>query len=184
MRGQANMYDLSTQLVHWASSAPEQICLVEAETGRSLTYRHCLSAVQNMRHFLGVQPRNLMLTLSGGIADAVLWLSALTGGHMLVPLAPDAADEERARAVRMYKSDVLFVEQAEEAKGFPGAFAAQIVTRQDCEALIEQSRIVCGRGEQTELISPLPSVKGHVCFMTSGTTGDPKGVILDASQIA
>src|SRR6266702_5142558 len=92
----------------------------------------------------------------------------------------------------MYKPDVLFVEQAEDAKGFPGAFAAQIVTRRDCEALIDQARIVCGhclrargaRGEQTELISPLPSVKGHVCFMTSGTTGDPKGVILDASHIA
>jgi acyl-CoA synthetase (AMP-forming)/AMP-acid ligase II len=192
MRGQANMHDLYDQLTHWATIAPEQICIVEAETGRSMTYSHCLSAVQKMRHFLGAQPRNLILTLSGGIADAVLWLSALTGGHMLVPLAPDAADEERARAVSMYKPDVLFVEQHEEAQGFPGAFAAQIVTRQDCEALIEQARIVCGhclrargaRGEQTELISPLPSVKGRVCLMTSGTTGDPKGVILDEYQIA
>src|SRR2546421_12573357 len=143
MRGQASMYNLHNHLVHWATIAPEQICIVEAETGRSMTYRHCFSAVQKMRHFLGAQPRNLMLTLSGEIADAVLWLSALTGGHMLVPLAPDAADEERARAVSMYKPDVLFVE---EAKGFPGAVAAQIVTRQDCEALIEQAR--------TELISP------------------------------
>jgi acyl-CoA synthetase (AMP-forming)/AMP-acid ligase II len=186
------MYDLHNQLIHWAAIAPEQICIVEAETGRSITYSHCLSAVQKMRQFLGIRPRNLMLTLSGGIADAVLWLSALTGGHMLVPLAPDAAEEERARAVSMYKPDVLFVEQPEEAQGFPGAFDAQIVTRQECELLIEQARIVCGyclqakggRGEQTEHISPLPSVKGHVCLMTSGTTGDPKGVILDQYQIA
>ncbi len=141
-----------------------------------MTYSHCLSAVQKMRHFLGAQPRNLILTLSGGIADAVLWLSALTGGHMLVPLAPDAAEEERARAVSMYKPDVLFVEQHEEAQGFPAAFAAQVVTRRDCDALLEQAR--------TELISPLPSVKGHVCLMTSGTTGEPKGVILDEYQIA
>jgi len=192
MRGQASMYNLYDQLVHWATIAPEQICLVEAETGRSLTYRHCLSAVQKMRHVLGAQPRNLMLTLSGGMADAVLWLSALTGGHMLVPLAPEAAEEERKRAVSMYKPDVLFVEQHEEVQGFPGALGAQIVTRQECELLIEQARIVCGhclrargaRGEQTEHIAPLPSVQGHVCLMTSGTTGEPKGVILDASQIA
>ena len=170
------MYDLHNQLVHWATIAPEQICIVEAETGRSMTYSHCLSAVQKMRQFLGAQPRNLILTLSGGIADAVLWLSALTGGHMLVPLAPDAAEEERARAVSMYKPDVLFVEQAEEAQGFPGALGAQIVTRQACELLIEQAR--------TERISALPSVKGYVCLMTSGTTGDPKGVILDEYQIA
>src|SRR5205807_7607159 len=129
-----------------------------------------------MRQLLGIQPRNLMLTLSGGIVDAVLWLAALTGGHMLVPLAPDAQEEERARAVSMYKPDMLCVEQAEEAQSFPGASAAQIVTRQDCEWLIEHAR--------TEQIAPLPSVKGHVCFMTSGTTGEPKGVILDASQIA
>ncbi len=170
------MYDLHNQLVHWATIAPEHSSIVEAETGRSITYSHCLSAVQKMRQFLGVRPRNLMLTLSGGIADAVLWLSALTGGHMLVPLAPDAAEEERKRAVSMYKPDVLFVEQPEEAQGFPGASDAQIVTRQACELLIEHAR--------TEHISPLPSVKGHVCLMTSGTTGDPKGVILDQYQIA
>jgi acyl-CoA synthetase (AMP-forming)/AMP-acid ligase II len=170
------MYDLHNQLVHWATIAPEQICIVEAETGQSMTYSHFLSAVQKMRQFLGVQPRNLILTLSGGIADAVFWLSALTGGHMLVPLAPDAAEEERARAVSMYKPDVLFMEQHEEAQALHAAFAAQIVTRRGCDALIEQAR--------TELISPLPSVKGHVCLMTSGTTGVPKGVILDEYQIA
>src|SRR6266566_897572 len=174
--GQASMYNLHNQLVHWATIAPEQISIVEAETGRSMTYSHCLSAVQKMRQFLGAQPRNLILTLSGGIADAVLWLSALTGGHMLVPLAPDAAEEERQRAVSMYQPDVLFVEQPKEAQGFPGAAAAQIVTQQACELLIEHAR--------TEHISPLPSVKGHVCLMTSGTTGDPKGVILDEYQIA
>src|SRR2546423_5262761 len=186
--GLLNMYDLHNQLVHWATIAPEQICIVEAETGQSMTYRHCLSAVQKMRQFLGIQPRNLMLTLSGGIADAVLWLAALTGGHMLVPLAPDAQEEERARAVSMYKPDVLFVEQAEEARGFPGAAAAQIVTRQACELLIEQARTEQGtEGDRKGCSYPgtlFPSVKGHVCFMTSGTTGDPKGVILDASQIA
>ena len=95
---------------------------------------------------------------------------------MLVPLAPDAAEEERKRAVSMYKPDVLFVEQPEEAQGFPGASDAQIVTRQACELLIEHAR--------TEHISPLPSVKGHVCLMTSGTTGEPKGVLLDQYQIA
>src|SRR6266446_625840 len=174
--GPSTMYDLHNQLMHWATIAPEQISIVEAETGRSMTYSHCLSAVQKMRHFLGAQPRNLMLTLSGGIADAVLWLSALTGGDMLVPLAPGAADEERARAVSMYKPDVLFVEQVEEAQGFPGTPDARVVSRQACELLIEQAR--------TERISPLPSVKGHVCLMTSGTTGDPKGVILDEYQIA
>jgi acyl-CoA synthetase (AMP-forming)/AMP-acid ligase II len=105
----------------------------------------------------------------------VLWLSALTGGHMLVPLAPDTAEEERARAVSMYRPDMLFVEQDEDAQGFSAAFAAQVVTRRDCDALIEQAR--------TERISPLPYVKGSVCLMTSGTTGDPKGVILDEYQI-
>src|SRR6202011_2680549 len=113
--------------------------------GRSMTYRHCLTAVQKMRHFLGTQPRHLLLTLSGGMADAVLWLSALTGGHMLIPLAPDAAEEERKRAVSMYKPDVLFVEQPEEVKTLrfaqgDSAGDAQIISRQECELLIEHAR--------------------------------------------
>src|SRR5947209_19793324 len=181
------MYDLHNQLVHWATIAPEQICIVEAETGRSMTYSHFLSAVQKMRQFFGGQPRNLIVSLSGGIADAVLWLSALTGGHMLVPLAPDAAEEERARAVSMYRPDMLFVEQHEEAQGFSAAFAAQVVTRRDCDALIEQARTEpYGRDSSRPYISdrlgagiavgaplagalPLEPVGGYVCLMTSGT---------------
>jgi hypothetical protein len=38
------MDDLHHQLVHWATIAPEQNSIVEAETGRSMTYSHCLSA--------------------------------------------------------------------------------------------------------------------------------------------
>src|SRR5438105_5224468 len=35
-RNVSNMYDLHNQLVYWATIAPEQICIVEAETGRSM----------------------------------------------------------------------------------------------------------------------------------------------------
>src|SRR5437588_258274 len=65
MRGQASMYNLHNQLVHWATIAPEQISIVEAETGRSMTYSHCLSAVTKMRRYLSAHKRILILMTSG-----------------------------------------------------------------------------------------------------------------------
>src|ERR1700694_5709552 len=101
------MSDLHNRLVHWATTAPDRLSIVEAETGRGLTYVECLAAVQQMRHFLGGAPLNLTLSTSGGLVDAVLWLTALTGGHTLSPLAPDAAEEEQARSARMFPPNVL-----------------------------------------------------------------------------
>ncbi len=171
------MYSLGQKLVEWMGKCPEKACIIEAETGRVLTYGECFAAVQEMRHLLGNTPKNLMLALSNGIVDAIVWLAALTGGHTLIPLAPDASEGERARAVKMFKLDVLFVEKAEDAQGFD-PLDATIITRQACEALLQQA-------SSTHLDHKnMTPMQGLVCLMTSGTSGEPKGVVLAESQVA
>ena len=71
------MYSIDKNLVEWSNVYPEKPCIIEAETAKELTYQQCLAAVQEMRQFLGDAPRNVFLTLSSGIVDAVLWLAAL-----------------------------------------------------------------------------------------------------------
>ncbi|HLH63341.1 MAG TPA: AMP-binding protein [Ktedonobacteraceae bacterium] len=160
---------LYRSLVEWARIEPDTTFVVEAETGRELTYVHALAAVNAIRQMLGDAPRHVMLTLPGGIASAMIWLGALSGGHLLVPVSPDATGDEKARIMQKYEPDVLFVEDTQDF-AYP---YARIITRQQCDALIEQASFYGG-------IEP---VEGRVCLTTSGSTGVPKGVILKESQI-
>jgi len=51
---------------------------------------------------------------------------------------------------------------------------AKVITRQTCHALLELLSS-CG---------PIEPLEGRVCLMTSGTTGEPKGVVLSERQLA
>lgn len=181
---QLNSGSLYRSLVHWATVQPEKTCIVEAETGRELIYSHMLAAVNEMRQFLGTTPRCIVLALPGGIVSAVVWISALSGGHQLVPLSPEATDEEKARIASRYGADMLVIERTEDARGFVSPHA-QVVPRQACNSLIEQA---CSPSPPYSLYSPyshtlIDPSEGQVCLTTSGTTGEPKGVMLLERQI-
>ncbi|HJT55268.1 MAG TPA: AMP-binding protein [Ktedonobacteraceae bacterium] len=164
---------LYRSLVRWAHVQPDEPLVAEAETGRELSYARTLAAVHSMRRMLGDMPQCLMLALPGGIASAVVWLSALSGGHQLVPVSPDATAEEKTRIAKQYEPDVLFVEAVQDLQAFSRP-QAKAITRQMCDALIAEA-------SSDEAIEP---VEGRVCLTTSGSTGTPKGVMLKESQIA
>src|SRR5579884_2288271 len=164
---------LYRRLVAWATLRPDATYIVEAETGRACTYARTLTAVNRMRQLLGDTSLCLVLALPAGIVNAVVWITALTGGHQLVPVSPDATDEEKTRIAQKYKPDVLFVERAPDAQCF-ACPQAKVITLQACDALMEQA----------SFHDPIDPVEGRVCLTTSGTTGEPKGVVLRERQIA
>ncbi len=172
------MNNLHDRLAYWAEHDPNRSVIVEAETERRITYGHCFAAVQEMRRMLGPAPCNILAPIQGEITDTLLWLTALTGGHLLVPLAPDAAIEERTRAATMFKPDMLVLESEDELQQFPYAEDAHVLTRVQCEQIIVNAQRTYGRS------APLEPATGGVCLMTSGTTGEPKGVVLDEPKIA
>lgn len=116
---------------------------MEAETGRKLSYAQALAAVHMFRQALGDTPHRLALVLPGGILNAVIWLSALSGGHHLIPVSPDATEKEKLALTQRHRPDVLIVEHEEDAHSFASPQAA-ILTRQACEAFCEML------GEQPE----------------------------------
>src|SRR5260370_37013769 len=87
---------LYRSLVRWAKIRPGATYIVEAETGRELTYAHTLAAVNEMRQLLGDTPRCLVLALPGGIANGGVGFRALSGGHQLGPWSQGAPGEEKA----------------------------------------------------------------------------------------
>src|SRR5579863_1909806 len=172
------MYNVQSTLEQWVACNPQQPCIIEAETGRTLSYAQFLSAVSAMRRYIGDTPAHIALALSGGIISATVWISALTGGHTLIPLSPEATAQEKARMGQQYQPNILIVEQAADARDFncPGA---TVITRQQCELFIQQASKSLDDNHEH-----LTSREGSVILHTSGSTGKPKGVELQASHIA
>lgn len=166
---------LYEKLLFWGGRQPETPFVIEAATGKTLTYGQSIAAALALRRFLGTEPRCVFLALPGGIANALVWLSALIGGHTLVPLAPDAPAHEVARLAASCSPDVVIVERPEERERF-AFLKGRFITREECEAQIDNA--LPGRG------SGLHPAEGWVCLMTSGSTGEPKKVLLETRQVA
>jgi acyl-CoA synthetase (AMP-forming)/AMP-acid ligase II len=174
------MPSLDDQLLHWAQTAADRPFVVEVETGRVLTYGQCLAAVVAMRQVLGEAPQTVALGLPSGIAAAVIWLSSLCGGHRLVPVAPSASDRERGRIRTLFDPEVVIVAQPDDARGLSDG-RARVLTQAQWEqhlraaARMASDQVAAGSDQQAP---------GSVLLHTSGTTGEPKWVNLDAGRIA
>lgn len=172
------MPTLLKHIEKWSALSPQHTCIIEAETAQSISYQQCLRAIYALQDAFGNSPRCIAIMLPGNIAAALTWLSALTGGHTLVPLSPDATDSEKAALTRRYGPDLLIVEARADAEGFANP-TASVLTRQEIMELVEYA----GRDQATGgRDKSVPT--GGVCLHTSGSTGEPKGVLLDESQIA
>ncbi|MHB8595195.1 MAG: AMP-binding protein [Ktedonobacteraceae bacterium] len=172
------MYELQTILEQWVAHNPQQPCIIEAETERTLTYAQFLSAVSAMRRQIGALPCHIAMALPGGIINSTVWISALTGGHTLIPLSPEATAQEKARIGRQYQPNMLIVEQAADARDFNHPDAT-VITRQQCELLIQQASHT-----SDDTHEHMATSQGSVILHTSGSTGKPKGVQLQEAQIA
>ncbi len=166
---------LHEQLRFWATIRPQAPFLIDAETGVTLTYEQSFAACQALRGALGATPRSILLALPDGIANAIVWLSALTGGHTLVPVAPDTPAQEARRVTDLFPPDVVIVNQAEDYRGMAGA-NAWTLTRSACEQLMLHAQPDTGHR--------LPPTAGRVCLRTSGSAGQPKSVLLEERHIA
>lgn len=164
---------LQTQLLTWAKQKDNDAVVVEAITGNSITYRDFAYAVSAMREFLGEKPLAVVIAIPGSIADAVLWLSCLTGGHLLIPVSPHITSFEFEQVVTYHKPDVIIAASEADFKGT----SAKIVTLAECLEIIAK-----GITQKNDLAVLVPS-DGTVFLSSSGSTGKPKGMRLSAKKI-
>lgn len=167
-------------LERWACERPDAPFVVEAETGKTLTYGAAWRGVRGLQCWLGERPRTLVLALPAGIESALVWLAALTGGHRLVPCSPDATTAECGRVAERWRPDLAVAAD-------PGALSATLgrhvasLGHEELRALAQRWMADEAEGDTGPAWQPRD---GELALTTSGTTGEPKGVRLHARQIA
>jgi acyl-CoA synthetase (AMP-forming)/AMP-acid ligase II len=167
---------LHDHLLRNAQQNPDGIFLLEADSGRALTYAQTLSATCAVHRLLGTKPRCILLATPNGLCSALVWLSALMGGHTLAPISPDAPLLEQARLAKQTPPDVLIVEDQRSAHCVSHAM---VLTCDDIERVIAAAR----EDERGASETALALAEGHCFLRTSGSTGEPKDILLDARQI-
>ena len=177
---QSANHALDAALRHWATHTPDAPFIVEADTGAVMTYAAIASAVRRWRQALGPAPVVIALALPGGAPAAIVWLTALTGGHRLVLCSPEATADERRRLGETQRPDVVVVAQRADADAF-GRPDARVFTAADLTTLITLGASTGDVADDGEAFAPH---EGIARLTTSGTTGEPKGVWLTERQIA
>lgn len=170
--GQTEQGLLFKSLTTWAEKQPDAPFICEAESGQEINYAQALIAVCALRYLFGESPSRIVLMLPGGIINALCWLSALSGGHHLIPLSPNATEKEKAAVASRYRPDIVLVEQDADASGFASP-QLRVLTRLACESVLAQA----------QSSDPPAAREGFVYLATSGSTGRPKGVVLSERQI-
>jgi acyl-CoA synthetase (AMP-forming)/AMP-acid ligase II len=160
---------LITQLHYHAGRSSAVPAIINLADGQSVSYEQLLEYVTRLRHYLGEKPQIILLTTPGGIYNAVVWLACLSGGHRLVPLAPQSTNEELRKAIIQHQP-TLIIGDHEAGDRTP----IRMNTSQLAKLLSELTN---------DYSAALPARDGTLYLTTSGSTGPPKGMVLQTNQL-
>jgi acyl-CoA synthetase (AMP-forming)/AMP-acid ligase II len=142
--------------------------------GRRLSYGRLRRLLDDWHAFWdqnGVKPGDRALLLGDGVEFVVAYLSGLTYGLTLVPVNPDAPDQELRRWVAQLRPSLAVTGPDQAAWGLP----TTVVEAPD--------RLAWRDGLETEWIPVRDRPGGAVILPTSGLTGEPKAVRLDMDRL-
>ncbi|HSX09150.1 MAG TPA: AMP-binding protein [Candidatus Saccharimonadales bacterium] len=163
---------LHRALVKHAKQQGQQTSIIEAITGKKITYYRLLSSVLSLQNFLGIKSRQtIILATSGGIINSIIWLTSLIFGHFLIPISPNTTESEYNELLEKYTPDILITETEE--------WMTEPKTKQ--LSLSDIQKII---SRKKTFPKEMPHIAdGTIFLQSSGSTGTPKGMILNATQI-
>lgn len=160
---------LLSKLTYWAKTKGDNPAIIETDSADFITYKNLLHATAGMCHFLGKKSKKIMTALDGGIPNSVLWLSSLIQGHLLIPASAYLTSYEYQDLIKKHKPDII-ISQTDNCKGN--------LNLDSLKTIISKSIL-----KHEKFISGFKALNGSVFLSTSGSTGDPKGIILDSKKI-
>jgi oxalate---CoA ligase len=157
-------------------NSPGRVYLADARGDRVVTYGRLAVDVRAWwseldRHRIGAGAR-IGLALTDPLDFAVAYLAIVSGGRVAVPLNPAAPPADTARAVRVRDVRVAVTDR-------PAAFPATVHALAPLPA-VPVPPISLPPAEAGAI--PVPG--GGVLLTSSGTTGEPKRILLSEDQLA
>ncbi|MBE3565940.1 MAG: AMP-binding protein [Thermogemmatispora sp.] len=168
---------LLASLQHGARQMPNKALLIEAESGKELSYSQALAGLALLRQLFGPPPQRIMLALPGSLLSGLIWLTALSSGYDLIPVPPEASADEARRLLARQRPSLLCA--ADEGES---AWSAQLLP--STVRLFTASQLTALISHAPEPARPLAIREGRVYLSTSGSTGEPKWLALSERQIA
>ncbi|MEM7507374.1 MAG: AMP-binding protein [Pseudomonadota bacterium] len=161
---------------HWAGQTPDAPFLIEAESGRTITYGKIqgeLTAFAGALAARGMQPGDSIgFAMTNGIDTARVILGCLTGGYLATAVNLVAGAQTISYVLEHSQARMIFVEDGTRALLEQATEGGQNLVTLDA-AWMDQAV-----GPPT----PNPQDDGLLMY-TSGTTGRPKGVILTQAAL-
>ncbi|MGH8704512.1 MAG: AMP-binding protein [Burkholderiales bacterium] len=165
---------------------PERTFLVAPETGRSLSYGELGRQARLLARWLRAaglaRGDRVALFLDNGYQTALLFLAAMIGGYVVTPLNLLAGRSQLAWVLQHCGCKVLFTQrehepQLGEALALARGAIETVVIDPDAPQLFREERLVPGGFE------PVAAQDPALLMYTSGTTGQPKGVLLTHANL-
>jgi len=161
---------LQSKIADWAKIKGKKPAIVETHTNHLINYETLANAVFCIKNVLGNQPKILLLALPGGINDALIWLAALTGGHLMIPVSPNLTAYEYEQLLMQHTPDLLISDNELLHK----LYTKETITSAAITDLLDRS---------DKQLPFSPAREGKVFLATSGSTGKPKGIVLSTTQM-
>jgi len=167
----------------WAEADPERPFLIAPETGAVLSARGLRAMAQEVSGQLAAlglrKDDKAAFLMDNGLWTTALFLGAMYGGRVVVPLNAVAGRDQLAYVLEHSDAKVLFVSARYREKFAPllAEFADRVsVVAADQDRGIEYSP--SGDTAAADALAPVEPDDVGVLIYTSGTTGRPKGVLM------